>query len=135
MPEPNPSRGAGLLAACAFFALAGVLELVLAVWELPRPLPFWPAWEALGRAILYGLVAWGLWERIALCRTVALIYCLAALVTYAVALALALAHAPLRFPPSLVMQSLYQVPSCALLFPYLRSARAGAVINRTLFGG
>jgi hypothetical protein len=135
MHGPNPQPRAGLVAACAFFAVAGVLELALSLWELPRPLSFWPAWEALGRAILYGLVAWGLWERIAVCRTIALIYCLAALVTYAVVLALALAHAPLRFPSSVVIQSLYQVPSCALLFPYLRSARAGVLINRPLFGG
>ena len=41
--------------------------------------------------------------------------------TYAVVLALALAGAPVRFPPSVVVLSLLQVPSCALLLPWLRS--------------
>jgi hypothetical protein len=33
-----------------------------------------------------------------------------------------------------VIQSLFQVPSCVLLFAYLRSPRAGAVVTRPLFG-
>jgi hypothetical protein len=131
---PSQRQPAGLLAACVFFALAGVLELGMSLWELPRPWPFWPAWEALGRALLHALLAWGLWRRLALCRTIALVYCLAAVVLYAVVLGLALGQAPLRFPPSLVIQSLYQVPSCVLLFAYLRSPRAGTVFTRPLFG-
>jgi hypothetical protein len=130
----RPLRPPGLLAAAGFFAMAGVLELLLSLWELPRPWAFWPAWEALGRAVLYGLVAWGLWQRVALCRTIALVYCLAAIVLYAVVLGLAVGQAPLRFPPSLVIQSLYQVPSCVLLFAYLRSPRAGGIFTRPLFG-
>ena len=128
------SRPPGLLAVCVFFAAAGVLELALSLWELPRPWTFWPAWEALGRSLLYGLLALGLWHRVALCRTIALVYCLAAIVLYVVVLGLALAQAPLRYPGSLVIQSLYQVPSCVLLFAYLRSPRAGAVFTRPLFG-
>jgi hypothetical protein len=128
------SRPPGLLAACFFFGAAGVLELALSLWELPRPWTFWAAWEALGRSLLYGLLALGLWHRIALCRTIALVYCLAAIVLYVVVLGLALGQAPLRYPGSLVIQSLYQVPSCVLLFAYLRSARAGAVFTRPLFG-
>jgi hypothetical protein len=131
MAAPRPP---GLLPTCAFFALAGVLELALSLWELPRPWAFWPAWEALGRSVLYGLLAWGLWNRIALCRTIALVYCLAAIILYAVVLGLALGQAPLRYPDSLVIQSLYQVPSCVLLFAYLRSDGAGAVFTRPLFG-
>jgi hypothetical protein len=131
MAAPRP---AGLLAACTFFALAGLLEVALSLWELPRPWPFWAAWEALGRAIFYFLLAWGLWHRLALCRTIALVYCLAAIALYAAVLALALSDAPLRYPPSLVIQSLYQVPSSVLLFAYLRSPRAGAVFTRPLFG-
>jgi hypothetical protein len=130
----RPLRPPGLLAAAGFFAMAGVLELLLSLWELPRPWAFWPAWEALGRAVLYGLVGWGLWQRVALCRTIALVYCLAAIVLYAVVLGLAVGQAPLRFPPSLVIQSLYQVPSCVLLFAYLRSPRAGGIFTRPLFG-
>jgi hypothetical protein len=128
------SRPPGLLAACVFFAAAGVLELALSLWELPRPWTFWPAWEALGRALLYGLLALGLWHRVALCRTIALVYCLAAVILYVAVLGLALTQAPLRYPGSLVIQSLYQVPSCVLLFAYLRSPRAGAVFTRPLFG-
>jgi hypothetical protein len=123
---------AGVWLSAGFFALAGLLEVVLALVEAPRPTRFWPLWEALGRGLLHGLVAWGLWERIALCRTVAMIYCLAAIVTYLVAIGLALGGAPLQFPSSLVVQSLYQVPSCALLLPYLRSPRAAALFVRPL---
>ena len=128
------SRPAGLLAACLFFAAAGVLELALSLWDLPRPWAFWPAWEAVGRSVFYGLLALGLWHRIAVCRTIALVYCLAAIVLYVAVVGLALAGAPLRYPGSLVIQSLYQVPSCVLLFAYLRSPRAGAVFTRPLFG-
>jgi hypothetical protein len=130
----SATRPPGLVAAVAFFAAAGVLELVLSAWELPRPWSFWPAWEALGRTLLYLLLAWGLWHRIALCRTIALVYCLAAIVLYLVVLGLALGRAPLRFPPSVIIQSLYQVPSCVLLFAYLRSPRAGLVFTRPLLG-
>jgi hypothetical protein len=91
-------------------------------------------WESLGRALLYLLLAWGLWHRIALCRTIALVYCLAAVILYAAVIALAVGQAPLRYPPSLVVQSLYQVPSCVLLFAYLRYPRAGLVFTRALFG-
>lgn len=116
-----------------FFGACGLLELVLGVLEAPRPLEFWPVWEALGRAILFWLLAAGLWRRLAVCRTVALVYCLAALVTYAVVLGLALCQAPLRFPPSVVISSLFQVPSCVLLFPYLRSPKATVLFPRPLF--
>jgi hypothetical protein len=77
-------------------------------------------------------VAWGLWERIALCRTVAMVYCLAALVTYVAAVTLAVGGAPLRFPASVVLQSIYQVPSCAVLLQYLRSPRAAELFPRPL---
>jgi hypothetical protein len=80
------------------------------------------------------LLAWGLWRRIALCRSIALVYCLAVLTTDAVVLGLAFAHAPVQFPDSIVWESLYEVPSCALLFPYLRSSRASALFARPLIG-
>ena len=124
----------GVWVTAGFFALGGLIEIVLALWELPRPLPFWPAWEALGRSLLYLILAAGLWRRIALCRSIAMVYCLAALATHAFVLVLAFAQAPVRFPTSVFVHSLYEVPSCALLFPYLRSSRAAVLFPRPLFG-
>lgn len=124
----------GIWAAFGFFAVSGIMELAMALWGNPDPPSPGSLWEALGRAILHFLVAWGLWRRLALCRTVAMIYCLASLLTYLVALGMALAHAPLRFPPSVVISSLFQIPSCALLFPFLRSTRGAALFPRPLLG-
>jgi len=132
MAGPLPPTGVWLSA--LFFTVAGVLEVVLALVDGPQPPRFWPLWEAVGRGLLHGLVAWGLWNRIALCRTIAMVYCLAALATHAVVLALAFTHAPVRFPTSLFVHSLYEVPSCALLCPYLRSARGAVLFPRPLFG-
>ena len=123
----------GVWVPAAFFVGGGVLEVALAVYEAPRPLSFWPLWEALGRAVLHFLVAAGLWQRIALSRSIAMVYCLAVVPTYAAAVALAWIEAPFRFPPSVVVQSLYQVPSCLLLFPYLRSGEASVLFTRPLF--
>jgi hypothetical protein len=128
----GPPRGVWI--AAGFFALASVLELGLALWELPRPLSFWPVWEGVGRSLLHGLVAAGLWHRLAFCRSVAMVYCLAALVTYGVVLGLAFAGAPVRFPDSVILMSLYEVPSCTLLLPYLRSPKASLLFNRPIFG-
>ena len=116
----------------AFFLGGGLLELALAAYETPRPLPFWPLWEALGRALMHFLVALGLWQRIAVCRSIAMVYCLAVVPTYVAALVLAYAGAPYRFPPSVVLQSLYQVPSCILLFPFLRSEQASLLFTKPL---
>ena len=125
---------AGVWAPVAFFAASGVLEIALGVYDAPRPVPFAAAWQAAGAGLLHFLVAWGLWRRIALCRSVAMVYCLAVVVTYLTALGLALAHAPLRFPSSVVVQSIFQVPSCLLLFPFLRSPQASALYPRPLIG-
>jgi hypothetical protein len=125
----TPPRGVWVTA--AFFAVAGVLEVAVGLWEAP-PRAFWPVWEALGRGILYFLLAAGLWNRIAICRTIAMVHCLAVLVTYAVVLGMALFHAPVRFPASVILESLYQVPSCALLLPYLRSPAASVAFPRPL---
>jgi hypothetical protein len=124
----------GVWVPAAFFAAGGLLEIALALYEAPQPIRFWPLWEALGRALLHFLVAAGLWNRIAVCRSIAMVYCLAIVPTYAAALALAYADAPFRFPPSVVWQSLYQVPSCILLFPYLRSSEASLLFTRPLVG-
>jgi hypothetical protein len=123
----------GVRVTAGFFALGGLIEIVLGLAEAPRPLTFWPAWEAVGRSLLYVILAAGLWRRIALCRSIAMVYCLAALATHAVVLALAFAHAPVRFPTSVFVHSLYEVPSCALLLPYLRSPRASALFPRPLY--
>jgi len=134
-PQPLPTPPPGVWITAGFFALSGLLEVGLTLWDSSWSPAFWSTWEALGRASLYGVLAWGLWRRIAICRTVAMVYCLAVLVTYAVVLGMALAGAPVRYPPSVVVQSLYQIPSCALLFPYLRSPRAAKLFPRALFGG
>jgi hypothetical protein len=104
----------------------------MAFWEV-RPLAFWPLWDACVRGVMHFLLAAGLWHRIALCRSVAMVYCLAAVITYVFVLGMALAQAPVRFPPSVVVQSLLQIPSCSLLFPYLRSPRASQLFPRALF--
>jgi hypothetical protein len=118
-----------------FFAVSAVLSFAMTLHDLPRPLVLWTLWGAAGRALLNLLLAWGLWRRIALCRSVAMVYCLAVLATDVVVLGLAFAHAPVRFPDSIVWESLYEVPSCALLFPYLRSPRASVLFPRPLIGG
>jgi len=132
-PAPAPARPGAASLAVAFFAVSGALEIGLAFADAPRP-GLEALWEALGRALLHALLAAGLWRGYALCRTLALVYCLAALVTYAVVLALALGGAPFRFPPSVVVQSFVQVPSCALLFPWLRSPAAARAFPRPLVG-
>lgn len=123
-----------MLATTGFFVVAGLLETGLGVWDAPRPATLLALWDAAGSGSLHLLLAWGLWRRIALCRSVAMVYCLAVLTTYACVLGLAFAHAPLQFPASLVLKSLYEVPSCALMLPYLRSSQASLAFRRPLFG-
>jgi hypothetical protein len=124
----------GVWITAGFFAAGGVLHLGAALHDLPRPLAWWAVWGAVGRSLLNLLLAWGLWRRVALCRSIAMVYCLAVLTTDAVVLGLAFTHAPVRFPDSIVWESVFEVPSCALLFPYLRSARASALFPRPLIG-
>jgi hypothetical protein len=124
----------GVWAAVGFFAVAGVLEVVLTVIERPRGGSFWAIWEALGRGLLDGLLALGLWRRLALCRTAAIIYCVAMLITYVVVVSMALAGVTARYGTSVVVQSLYHIPSCALLLPYLRSSQAAVLFARPLLG-
>jgi hypothetical protein len=133
-PAPASPRPRAAVLAVAFFAVSALLELGLAFLDAPRP-TFVALWEALGRAVLPGLLAAGLWRGFSFCRTLALVYAVAALVTYAVVLALALGGAPVRFPPSVIVGSLVQVPSCALLVPWLRSTAAGRAFPRPLLGG
>jgi len=131
----NPWAGKvnGVTWSAAFFACAGLLEIGLA-WATPSGAPgFWRLWDALWRGGLDLLLALGLAHRVALCRTIALVYCLASLTTYAVVIALALGHAPLSFPAAVMIQSAFEVPSCTLLFFYLRSPGASATFTRPLF--
>jgi hypothetical protein len=130
---PAAPRPRALLLAVSFFAVSAVLEVVLAFVDAPRP-TLVALWEALGRAVLPALLAAGLWRGFSLCRTMALVYAIAALVTYLVVLAMAVGGAPVRFPPSVIVQSLVQVPSCALLVPWLRSPAAAGVLRRRLLG-
>lgn len=131
---PGGTRPRAVWVTAAFFVLSGILDMVTAFLETPQPAPFLTLWEILGRGLMHFLIAAGLWQRIALCRSIAMVYCLATLVTYAGALGLAFAQAPLRFPPSVVIQSLFQVPSCTLLLPFLRSPRAALLFPRPLLG-
>lgn len=126
----NPT---GLWPTAVFFVVAGVLETALAIWDAPRPLSLGAVWNACGYGSLHLLLAWGLWRRIALCRSVAMVYCLCVLTTYAVVLALAFAQAPVAFPASLIAKSLYEVPSCVLILPYLRSAEASLLFRQARF--
>lgn len=132
-PTSVPARPAAAALAVVFFSISSVLEVGLAFADTGRP-DFVAIWEAAGRAVLPALLAAGLWRGFALCRTLAWVYCLAALVTYAVVLALALAGASARFPPSVVVQSLVQIPSCSLLLPWLRSPAAARAFPRPLLG-
>jgi hypothetical protein len=91
----NPT---GLWPTTVFFVVAGVLETGFAVWDAARPLALGAVWNACGYGSLHLLLAWGLWRRVALCRSVAMIYCLCVLTTYAVVLALAFAKAPSLSP-------------------------------------
>jgi len=118
--------------ASGFFALAGVLEIVLAVIDRPSEAAFWPIWEAVGRGLMDGLLALGLWNRLAICRTIASLYCTATLITYSVVVGMAVAGTPARYSPSVVVQSLYHIPSCALLLPYHRSSQAAVAFARPL---
>jgi hypothetical protein len=127
--EPLP---AGVRWATLFFAANGLAQIGLALLELPRPFGFWSVWQALGSGLLYALLAAGLVHRFAFCRSVAMVYCLASLATYGVVLVLAIGQAPLAFPRSVVLASLFEVPSCALLLPYLRSPEAALFFRRPL---
>lgn len=119
----------------AFFASSGLLELGLQAWEAPRPLTFWPLWQGLGHALLGLLLAAGLLRRIALCRTLALVYCLAALVTWPIVVAFALAGAPFTFGRGLIVRSLFEFPACGAMWPFLRSPRAAALFDQPLLRG
>lgn len=127
-----PLAPAGVWVPVLFFLGGGVLELACTLVDAAGAPPLSAAWNGLGRSLLNVLLAAGLWHRYALCRSVAIVYCLAAVVTHLAAVGLALGQAPLHFPPSVVVLSLYEVPSCLLLLPHLRSRRAAELFPRAL---
>lgn len=131
MDPPRPTLPfAGVLAAL-FFVASGALEVAFAWIENPTADGLW---AGAGQGLLHWILAAGLWARLALSRVFALVYCLAALVTYGVVLGMALAQAPLEFPRSVVVMSLFQVPSCAVLFSWLRTPEAIQAFPRPLRG-
>jgi len=131
MPSERPSLPLPGRLCVAFFVLSGLFELLLRLGEGSLSAT---AWNAAGQALLHWLLAAGLWRRLAFCRVLALVYCLAALVTYGVVLGLALARAPLQFPSLVVVMSLFQVPSCGVLLPWLRGDESLRSFPRRLRG-
>ena len=122
----------GVWVPAAFFAVSGLLDCALTVLG-PEEADFDAVWRAMGRGLASGLLALGLWHRRALCRSVALVYCMASVLTYTTVLALALTRQPLRFPVSVVVGSAFEIPSCVLLYFYLRSSRAARYYTAPLF--
>jgi len=116
----------------AYMAVAGVLEIAGAISEV-QALDFWTVWDAGVRGGTHFLLAFGLHRRLAICRSITMIYCLAVIIMYLAIVALATAQAPFRYPGSVVLQSLYHVPFGVLVFRYLRSPDASRAFPRPLF--
>ena len=123
----------GAVIPAAFFLASGLLDGVLSLSTATQPLGFDTVWTVTGRCLMNVVLAYGLWRRIALCRSIALVYCLATVITYAFALAFAYAREPLHYSTALIVGSAFEVPSCVLLFAYLRSSEAGTVFVRPVF--
>ncbi len=134
-PRPIGPPPPGVWVSAGFFVLAGALDFALRLRELPE-LAAASLWQPAGSFLLHLLLAAGLWRRLALCRAVAIVYCLASIVVYLFALGLAYSRAApdVAFPASVVVESIFQIPSCVLLLPFLRSPRAAALFPRPLFG-
>ena len=129
LQRPRPR---GVIVASGFFVLAGFVEVLTLAADLDA-LAFWPIWDAIFRGVPHFVLAYGLYQRIALCRSIAMVYCLAVLITYVVVLGMAVFQAPVEFPQSIFLQSLFHIPSCALLFPYLRRPETALLFPRPLF--
>jgi hypothetical protein len=114
-----------------FFILGGLLHFALALFQPGQS--FWSLWEAAGRGLLSWVVAFGLVRRLAVFRSIAAVYCVVMLLTYLAVLGLAYAHTVANYPTPLIVESLYEIPSCTLLVPYLLSERAGEAFHRPLF--
>jgi hypothetical protein len=123
----------GVFWPAAFFLASGVLDGTLNLVQAGDRADLTMVWTIVGRSLMSAIVAYGLWHRLALSRSIALVYCLASIVTYGVALGLAFARQPVHFPPAVVIGSAFEVPSCVLLFFWLRSREAAALFVRRLF--
>jgi hypothetical protein len=124
-------ESSGVWAASGFFALCALLEIGAAALA-PSP-GFWDLWDASGRSLLYVFVAAGLFRRIWFFRLLAAVYCVVILLTYAAVIVLAYSRTRAVFPTSLIVRSLFEIPSAALLLPYLRSSGASATFSRSFF--
>jgi hypothetical protein len=123
----------GVWLPAAFFVASGLLDAGLSIFGAGHPVDFDTAWIAAGRGLMNVVLAIGLWRRFALCRSVALMYCLGAVTAYALAILLAITHQPLTYPPTVVVGSAFEVPSCVVLFVHLRKEEAGRLFFRPLF--
>jgi hypothetical protein len=123
----------GVWAVTGFFAVGGILGLVGAIFAPPHPPGFWALWDALGASLVSFLVAAGLWRRFALFRSLAAVYCVVMPLTYLAVLILAYAEETGPVPRVVILNSLYEIPSCILLLPYLRSSEAAAAFSRSVF--
>jgi hypothetical protein len=119
--------------AAGFFALGGLLHIGLAVFGQGFPPQFWTVWEALGRGLISLVVAWGLLRRLAAFRSLAWVYCAVMLLTYLAVLCLAYTRTRALYPWPLIIESLYEIPACALLLPYFLSEEAQEAFSRSLF--
>jgi hypothetical protein len=119
--------------ASGFFAFGGLLHFGLALLAPEHPPRFWDLWDAAGQGLLSWGVAWGLIRRLSLFRSIALVSCAVMILTYLVALGLAYWHTRANFPRAVIIESLYEIPSSALLLPYLLSPEAAATFSRPLF--
>jgi hypothetical protein len=124
---------AGVWLPAAFFVAAGVLDFVLSVFAAGHPASFDDAWTAAGRTMMNVVLAFGLWNRVWLSRTVAIVYCLGAISVYTLAILLAVTHQPLSYPPSIVIGSAFEVPLCVVVYRHLRTRHAAELFSQDLF--
>ena len=123
----------GIRIAAGFFAFGGLLHIGLAVFATSFPPRFWDVWEASGRGLLSFVVAFGLLRRLSFFRSLAWVYCAVMLLTYLAVLVFAYTKTPGVYSSSLIVESLYEIPSCALLLPYFLSREAEEAFSRSLF--
>ena len=132
-PQASPWPPAAVWLPAAFFVTAGLLDFALSVFAAGHPARLGDAWTASGRTTLNVLLAFGLWNRVWLSRTIAIAYCVGAIGVYTLAILLAVTHQPLSYPPSIMIGSLFEVPFCVLVYRHLRSPRAAELFSKPLF--
>jgi hypothetical protein len=132
-PQAESIPPPGVWLPAIFFAAAGLLDFGLTVFASSRPPDFDLAWTASGRTLLNVLLAYGLWRRLGLCRSIAVAYCLGTIAAYSIAILLAIAQQPLSYPPRIVIGSAFEVPLCVLIFRHLRSPEGAGLFSKPLF--